>query len=400
MLEAYPLITTIVASVVLAFLLGFIANRLRLPAILGYLVAGMLLGPNTPGFIANINLAEQLAEIGIILLMFGVGLHFSTKDLMRVHRIAIPGALAQMVLTTIICLVVAMLLNHSFIESMVFGITLSVASTVVLLRAFEQYRMNDDHVAKIAVGWLIVEDVVMVIILVLLPVISNMLSKGTAIDVNFILNSIFEILLKICAFVIVMMMFGKKVLPTLLVAISKTKSRELMSLGTLAIASGFAFIAYTLFGASFALGAFMAGLVLNESEIGKKSAEKSLPLRDVFAVLFFVSAGMLFDPLVITKEPLLVLTAFALVIFGKGIVAYGIMRLFRQSKCNSLILAASLAQIGEFSFILGALALKLDIFSQTVYDIVIASALISITINPFLFKIALEKKPKKQPALS
>jgi monovalent cation:H+ antiporter-2, CPA2 family len=400
MLEAYPLITTIVASVVLAFLLGFIANRLRLPAILGYLVAGMLLGPNTPGFIANINLAEQLAEIGIILLMFGVGLHFSTKDLMRVHRIAIPGALAQMVLTTIICLVVAMLLNHSFIESMVFGITLSVASTVVLLRAFEQYRMNDDHVAKIAVGWLIVEDVVMVIILVLLPVISNMLSKGTAIDINFILNSIFEILIKICAFVIVMMMFGKKVLPTLLVAISKTKSRELMSLGTLAIASGFAFIAYTLFGASFALGAFMAGLVLNESEIGKKSAEKSLPLRDVFAVLFFVSAGMLFDPLVITKEPLLVLTAFALVIFGKGIVAYGIMRLFRQSKCNSLILAASLAQIGEFSFILGALALKLDIFSQTVYDIVIASALISITINPFLFKIALEKKPKKQPALS
>jgi CPA2 family monovalent cation:H+ antiporter-2 len=388
MLESYPLITTIVASVVFAFLFGLIANRLRLPTIIGYLFAGILLGPNTPGFIANVHIAEQLAEIGVILLMFGVGLHFSLGDLIKVQRIAIPGALIQMALTTGVCLAISMLMKHNFVESLVFGITLSVASTVVLLRALEQYSLTDSHVGKIAVGWLIVEDVVMIVVLVIMPVILDMMNSGLELEWKIIFEKIFLVALKITAFVICMVMIGKKALPRLLTMIAKTKSRELMSLGTLSIASGFAFVAYTLFGASFALGAFMAGFVLNESAIGEKFADKSLPLRDIFAVLFFVSAGMLFNPHVLTTEPWLVLIAFGLVVFGKAIIAYLIMRLFRQNFYNSLVLAISLAQIGEFSFILTALALKLGIFSQILYDMVIASAIFSITVNPFLFKFA------------
>lgn len=394
MIESYPLITTIVSSIVLAFLFGLLANRLRLPTILGYLLAGVIIGPNTPGFIANINLAEQLAEIGVILLMFGVGMHFSTKDLIRVHRIAIPGAVIQMTITTIICLIVATLLNHNFLESLVFGITLSVASTVVLLRALEQYKITDSHVGKVAVGWLIVEDIAMIIVLVLLPILPDIYSNGQEHQLRDILEIIFLTILKIAAFIMVMVVVGKRFLPKLLVTIAKTKSRELMVLGIIAISCGFAFIAYTLFGASFALGAFMAGFILNESEIGRKSAEKSLPLRDIFAVLFFVSVGMLFDPSVLIKEPILILISFLLIVFGKSIVAYFIMRGFRQSFYNSLTLAISLAQIGEFSFILAALALKLNIFSSTVYDMVIASAIVSITINPFLFKFSKRfKKP-------
>ncbi|MBP7709845.1 MAG: cation:proton antiporter [Rickettsiales bacterium] len=396
MLESYPLITAIVISVVAAFLLGMLANRLRLPTILGYLLAGALLGPNTPGFIADINIAEQLAEIGVILLMFGVGLHFSVKDLVRVQRIALPGAVIQMSLTSAFCLMVAMLLGHGFAESLVFGITLSVASTVVLLRALEQYKLSDSAVGKVAVGWLIVEDIAMVVVLVLLPVFADMSSKGEALNSHIIFEAIFLVLLKISAFVMVMMVFGRRILPKLLVVIAKTKSRELMSLGILAIASGFAFVAYTLFGTSFALGAFMAGFVLNGSEIGKKSADKSLPLRDIFSVLFFVSAGMLFNPSVITKEPLLIMTAVLLVVVGKSIISFFIMRLFRQGFYNALILAVSLAQIGEFSFILAAISLKLTIFSQIIYDMVIASAIISITINPFLFKWAKRFKPQVQ----
>ncbi len=387
MLESYPLITTVVSSVVLAFLLGLLANRLKLPTLLGYLVAGILLGPNTPGFIADIHLAEQLAEIGVILLMFGVGLHFSTDDLLQVHKVAVPGATIQMSLTTLICLGVAMFFGHSFIESLIFGVTLSVASTVVLLRALEQYKLNDSHIGKIAVGWLIVEDIAMIVILVLLPIVSEMFYNPEKINAYLIAKTSIITIAKISSFIAIMIIVGKKLLPKLLLIIAKTKSHELMVLGIIAISSGFAFLAYSIFGASFALGAFMAGFVLNESKIGRKSAEKSLPLRDIFAVLFFVSAGMLFNPFVIIQEPALILLTFVLVVFGKGIVAYFIMRAFRQSFYNSLILAASLAQIGEFSFILAALSLKLNIFSTTVYNMVIASAIISITINPFLFKI-------------
>ncbi len=387
MLESYPLVTTLVMSLAIAFLLGFLANRLRLPTILGYLVAGVIIGPNTPGFIANINIAEQLAEVGVILLMFGVGLHFSTRDLKEVHRTAVPGAIIQMTLTTICCLSVSILLGHSFVESLVFGITLSVASTVVLLRALEEHKILDSNVGKIAIGWLIVEDIAMVVILVMLPVFSETLQKENTYDFYNIFRAIIIVLAKIISFIAIMMIFGKKLLPKLLVSIAKTKSRELMTLGTIAISSGFAFIAYTIFGTSFALGAFMAGFVLNESKIGRKSAEKSLPLRDIFVVLFFVSAGMLFNPKVLLEEPLLILTAFILVTLGKGAVTYFIMKIFRQTISDRLILSAGLSQIGEFSFILAALALKLKIFSPIVYDMVIASAILSITINPFLFRM-------------
>jgi CPA2 family monovalent cation:H+ antiporter-2 len=375
-------------SLAIAFLLGFLANRLRLPTILGYLVAGVIIGPNTPGFIANIKIAEQLAEVGVILLMFGVGLHFSTKDLKTVHRTAVPGALIQMTLTTICCLTVSIWLGHSFAESLVFGITLSVASTVVLLRALEEHKILDSHVGKIAIGWLIVEDIAMVVILVMLPFISETLLEKNTHDFYSIFRTTIIVLAKIIAFVAIMMVFGKKFLPKILVSITKTRSRELMTLGTITISSGFAFIAYTLFGASFALGAFMAGFALNESKIGQKLAGKSLPLRDIFAVLFFVSAGMLFNPKVLFEEPLLILTAFILVTFGKGAVTYFIMKIFRQTVSDRLIISASLSQIGEFSFILAALALKLKIFSPTVYDMVIASAILSIAINPFLFRMA------------
>ena len=393
MIDSYPLITTIVSSVVLAFLLGLLANRLRLPTILGYILAGIMLGPNTPGFIANVNLAEQLAEIGVILLMFGVGTHFSTKDLVTVHKIVVPGAIIQMLVTTLICLAAAKLMNYNFLESLVFGVTLSVASTVVLLRALEQYEIIDSHIGKVAIGWLIVEDIAMIIALVLLPIFADIYSNNEVDKLYLILNAIFLTLLKISAFILVMIVVGKKLLPKLLVLIAQTKSRELMVLGIMAISSGFAFIAYTLFGVSFALGAFMAGFILNESEIGQKSAKKSLPLRDTFAVLFFVSVGMLFDPLVIIQQPVLVIIALILVVFGKAIVAYTTMRIFRQGIYNSMLLSVSLSQIGEFSFILAALSLKLEIFSSTIYDVVIISAIISITINPFLFKLVEKFKP-------
>ena len=354
MIDSYPLITTIVLSVVFAFLLGFAAHKLKLPPILGYLLAGVLLGPYTPGFVANLDLANQLAEIGIILLMFGVGLHFSVKDLIECNKTAVPGAVFQFSSTVLIGTLLATLISYNFLESVVFGIALSVASTVVLLRAFEQYKILNSPVGKIGIGWLIVEDLVMIIILVLLPIIAKMVKAGEDLDIQIIFKSIFLILLKISAFVIVMMVIGRKYLPKLLTAISKTRSQELMSLGTLAIASGFAFIAYTLFDASFALGAFIAGLILNESEVGKMSAKKSLPLRHVFAVLFFISTGMLFDPKIIANEPILVLASILIVSFIKPISAYIIMRFFKKSLYESLIMSAGLAQIGEFSFILTA----------------------------------------------
>lgn len=393
MLE-YPLITTIVISVVFAFLLGFLAHRLRLPTILGYLVAGVMLGPHTPGFVANIDIAKQLAEIGVILLMFGVGLHFSIHDLIAVRKIALFGALFQISITVAIGCVASLLLKHNFLESLIFGLVLSVASTIVLLRAFEQYRMLHTKTGRIAIGWLIAEDAIMILVVVLLPIIANMMSNSGSLDYRIIFEEVTLVIFKISAFIIVMMVAGKKLLPRLLIAIARTNSRELMSLGTLAISSGFAFIAYTLFGASFALGAFIVGMILNESAIGRKSAEKSLPLRDIFAVLFFISAGMLFDPKILIEEPLMVLVAFFIVVFVKPVCAFLIMRFFRHNVYDSMMMGVSLAQIGEFSFILTALALKLEIFSSMLYDMVIASALLSIMINPFLFKMV--KKYKKE----
>lgn len=383
-------------SITIAFLLGLVANRLKLPTILGYLVAGIIIGPNTPGFIANIHIAEQLAEVGVILLMFGVGLHFSTTDLKRVHRTALPGAIFQMLITTLLCSIVAMLLGYNFVESVVFGITLSIASTVVMLRALEENNLIETHIGKVAVGWLIVEDIAIVIFLVMLPVFSDIMIKGDSLSSHNIFRTLVMVLVKIIAFITIMIIFGKKLLPKLLIAISKTKSNELATLGIITISSGFAFIAYTIFGASFALGAFMAGFVLNESSIGRKAAEKSLALRDIFTVLFFVSAGMLFNPKILIEEPAMVFLTFVLVTFGKTVITYFIAKAFRQNISDCLIIAVSLAQIGEFSFILAALSLKLGLFSSVIYNMVIASAIISIAINPFLFKLAKKLAPQEK----
>ncbi len=395
MLESYPVVTTLVASIIIAFLCGLVANRLKLPTILGYLVAGIIVGPNTPGFIANIAIAEQFAEVGVILLMFGVGLHFSTSDLKAVHRTALPGAILQMLITTFICMIVAIALNHDFIESFVFGVTLSIASTVVMLRALEENKIIETHIGKVAIGWLIVEDIAIVIFLVMLPVFSQVMLQGNKFSIPDILKLIITIAAKIIAFITIMVIFGKKLLPKLLISISKTKSDELSTLGIITISSGFAFIAYTIFGASFALGAFMAGFVLNESKIGRKIAQDSLPLRDIFTVLFFVSAGMLFNPKILIEEPALVLLAFILVTFGKAAITYFIAKFFKKSEEDCLVIAVSLAQIGEFSFILAALSLKLGIFSNAIYNMVIASAIISIAINPFLFKFIKNSFSKK-----
>lgn len=392
--QSYPLITTIVFSVVFAFLLGFVASRLKLPTIIGYIVAGIFLSPNTPGFIADIHIAKQLAEIGIILLMFEVGLHFSTKDLINVHRIAIPGAIIQMLSSIALCTLCAIFLKYNLIESLIFGISLSVASTVVMLRQFEQYHLKNTEVAKIAVGWLVMEDIAMIVVMVILPSIIEMIRFSDKINTSIIFENISLIIIKIIIFTIAMVTIGKKLLPTFLITIHKSKSRELVSLSILAIASGFAFIAHAFFGASFALGAFLAGFILNGSETGRKTVDKTLPLRDIFAVLFFISVGLIFNPKIIAEEPFLVLITTILVIFGKAITAFLIMKVFRKKTKDSLILSASLAQIGEFSFILTALAMNLNIISQSLYDMVIASAIISITLNPLLFKIVLNRKNK------
>lgn len=388
MLEHYPLITTIVVSLVSAFLFGLIVNRLKLPAILGYLLAGVVIGAHTPGFVADIGLAKQLAEVGVILLMFGVGLHFSIRDLVIVNKIATPGAIFQIATATFIGAFAIIKTGNTVLEGLVFGLSISVASTVVLLRSLEQYRMVGSRVGKIAIGWLVVEDIAMVLAIVLLPMIADSFVGKTDLDYSEIAWKVAIVVLKITAFAAIMLVFGKRIMPQLLVYIAKTKSVELLSLGTLSIATGFAFIAYSLFDASFALGAFLAGMVLNESEIGRKAAKQSLPLRDTFSVLFFISVGMIFDPTIIVREPLMVFITFLIIVVVKPACAYIIARFFRQSHDDSLIIGISLGQIGEFSFILASLALHMGVISQNLSDLILSGALISISINPFLFKMA------------
>lgn len=384
----HDLIDTIVVSLVLAFILGFTAKKLKFPAILGYLLAGVMVGPFTPGFVADVSLANQLAEIGIILLMFGVGLHFSFEELLRVRKIALPGAFFQMAVATVIGAFAGIGFGMETQSAIVFGFSLSVASTVVLLRALEARHIVHTETGKIAVGWLIVEDIAMVLALVLLPVIAGMTSSSSeGVEFGVLAKEMVVVLLKIGVFGALMIVVGTRVLPWLLVSISKTKSSELMTLGTLAIATGFAFVAYTVFDASFALGAFLAGLVLSESEIGQKSAEKSLPMRDAFAVLFFVSVGMLFDPAVLWVHPFMVLFTVMVIVVGKSLAALAITTLFRQSKETSFTVAISLAQIGEFSFILASMGVMYGMMSQEAYNFILAGALLSISLNPFLFML-------------
>lgn len=396
--HAETLISTLVGGFVLAFVFGMLANRLKLSPLVGYLLAGVAVGPFTPGFVADTSLAPQLAEIGVILLMFGVGLHFSPKDLMQVRRVAVPGALVQVAAATGMgWLLGRFVLGLGDVEAALMGFALSVASTVVLMRALEERKQNKGEVGRVAVGWLIVEDLVIVIALVLLPML--LAPTGDSSSAGDLAAGVGWTLVKVALFVAFMLVVGGRVLPWVLVRIAHTRSRELFTLGVLAIALGIAWIAYQLFH-SFALGAFLAGLVLNGTPLGHNAAERSLPLRDAFAVLFFVSVGMLFDPMILIEQPAAVMIALGIVIVGKTVAALAITTTFRLDRATSLTVGASLAQIGEFSFILAALGVSLGAMSQTTHDLILAAALLSISLNPFVFKLIdrMGAAPKAAPA--
>ena len=381
------LIATLATAFGLALVLGFIAERLKLPALVGYLLAGISLGPFTPGFVADAGIAAQLSEIGVMLLMFGVGLHFSLDDLLAVRRIAVPGAVVQMTAATALGLALATWWGWSFGEGLVFGLALSVASTVVLLKALEARGVLDSMNGRIGVGWLVVEDLAMVLVLVLLPPLAGMLGSPTATAPHDmpLWRTIGLTLLQVGAFIALMLMVGRRVLPWLLWQVARTGSRELFTLAVVAAAVSIAFGAAGLFGVSFALGAFFAGMVMRESEFSHRAAEESLPLRDAFSVLFFVSVGMLFDPMVLAKMPWHVLGVIGIIIVGKSVAAAVLVIAFRYPLNTALIVAASLAQIGEFSFILAALGRSLGLLSAEGQSLILAGALISIALNPFVF---------------
>ena len=378
------LITILVAGFVLAFIFGSLAQRLKLSPLVGYLVAGIVAGPFTPGFVGDMELAPQLAEIGVILLMFGVGLHFSWRDLMAVRAISLPGAVGQITVATLLGWGLALWLGWSHGAGIVFGLSLSCASTVVLLRALEDRRLVETQRGRIAVGWLIVEDLVCVLALVLLPALAGLLN-GEDSSATSVLTALFTTFIKVGAFVVLMMVVGSRVIPWILERVAGTGSRELFTLCVLAIALGVAFGSAALFGVSFALGAFFAGMLLNESEFSHQAASETLPLRDAFAVLFFVSVGMLFDPRILLEHPVEVLATFLIIVLGKSIAAYVIMRMLGKPKGTALLISASLAQIGEFSFILAGLGLALDVLPQEGQDLILAGALLSIITNPLLF---------------
>jgi Kef-type K+ transport system, predicted NAD-binding component len=378
------LIDIIAVGLALAFILGTLAHRLKLSPLVGYLVAGICVGPFTPGFVADQALANQLSELGVMLLMFGVGLHFSLEDLMEVKWIAIPGALAQIAVATLLGWGLAWSMGWPTLHGLVFGLALSVASTVVLLRAMEERRLLETLRGRIAVGWLIVEDLVMVLALVLLPALADALG-GKGANTGSILGALGITLLKMAAFVVVMLVVGRRAIPWALEKVAATGSRELFTLSVLAIALGVAFGSATLFGVSFALGAFFAGMLLKESELSHKAASDSLPLRDAFAVLFFVSVGMLFDPHILLEHPWQVLATFLTITVGKSLAAFVIVRAFGHPTGIALTISTSLAQIGEFSFILAGLGVSLAILPETGRDLILAGALLSIIANPLLF---------------
>ncbi|PWC58439.1 hypothetical protein TSH7_23165 [Azospirillum sp. TSH7] len=381
-----PLIATMVAAIVLAFVFGALAHRLRLSPLVGYLLAGVAIGPFTPGFVGDMQLASQLAEIGVILLMFGVGLHFSLSDLMKVRSIAIPGAVVQIAIATAMGWGLARFLGWNLAAGLVFGLALSVASTVVLLRALEQLDLFRTERGRIAIGWLIVEDLAMVLALVLLPPVARMLESGGGMDGE-VLLSLAWTLGKVALFVALMLVGGRRIVPWVLERIARTGSRELFTLCVLALALGIAYGSATLFSVSFALGAFFAGMVLNESDLSHRAAEQTLPLQDAFAVLFFVSVGMLFDPAVLTRSPWAVLATLAIILLGKSAAAFGLVLLFRYPLRTAVTVAVSLAQIGEFSFILVALGMQLGILPEEGQGLILAGALLSITANPLLFAV-------------
>ena len=386
MTQSVPLISTIASGLGLALVLGYVATRAKLPSLVGYLVAGVLIGPFTPGFVADTAIAGELAEIGVMLLMFGVGLHFSLDDLLQVRKIAVPGAILQIVVATAMGAGLAWWWGWGLAGSVVFGLALSVASTVVLLRTLETHGTLDSLNGRIAVGWLIVEDLAMVLVLVLLPALAAVLGgeAGPAGPAS-MWPTLGWTLVKVSAFIALMMVVGRRVMPKLLWLVARTGSRELFTLSVVAAALSIAYAATTLFGVSFALGAFFAGMVMRESEFSHRAAEESLPLREAFAVLFFVSVGMLFDPMVLVQQPLQVLAVVGVIVLGKSWVAAMLVLALRYPLNTALTVAASLAQIGEFSFILAGLGVSLKLLPAEGQSLILAGALISIAINPLVF---------------
>lgn len=379
--DGMTLISTLAAAFGLALVLGLLAQWARLPALVGYLLAGVLIGPHTPGFVGDVHLAQQLSEVGVMLLMFGVGLHFSVGDLMSVKGIALPGALVQMAAATAMGAALAHgAWGWDLAASLVFGLALSVASTVVLLRALESRELLHTGNGRIAVGWLVVEDLAMVLALVLMPVLGGKGGGGGSLALT-----IATTLLAVAAFVALMLVAGRRLLPWLLWQVNRTGSRELFTLATVAAAVGLAVGAAALFGVSVALGAFFAGLVLRESAFSERAAHESLPLRDAFAVLFFVAVGMLFDPRVLVDQPLAVLATVAVILVGKTLAAGVLVLLLRYPLSTALTVAVSLAQIGEFSFILLGLGQSLNLVPAEATSLVVAGAIVSIALNPLLF---------------
>ena len=381
-----PLIGTVVAGLVIAFAMGALAHRLRVSPIAGYLLAGVIVGPFTPGYVADTELALQLAEIGVILLMFGVGLHFSLRDLLSVRRIALPGAVVQITVATAMGTALALWLGWTLLAGIFFGLALSVASTVVLLRALESRNILETERGRIAVGWLIVEDLAMVLALVLLPAIAA-LNPDNGSGPASIAQALGTTILKVAGFIALMLIVGRRVIPWLLHWVVHTGSRELFRLAVLAIALGVAAGAAFAFDVSFALGAFFAGMILGETQLSRRAGEETLPLRDAFAVLFFVAVGMLFDPAVLVEHPLPLLATVLIIVFGKSAAAFGIVRAFGYPTQTALTVSASLAQIGEFSFILAGLGAALGVLPPEGRDLILAGAILSILANPVIFSL-------------
>jgi CPA2 family monovalent cation:H+ antiporter-2 len=380
------LITTIAAALGFGLVFGMLAVRLRLPALVGYLAAGVIIGPATPGFVADVQLAAQLAEIGVMLLMFGVGLHFSLDDLLEVKGIALPGAVLQIAVATLMGMGLAHLWGWGLGAGLVFGLALSVASTVVLLRALEDRGQLDSFNGRIAIGWLVVEDLVTVLVLVLLPALAGPLGGKSSGDGSLWLT-LGMTLLQVGGFIAFMLVVGRRLFPWFLWRVARTGSRELFTLAVVAAAVGIAYGSSHLFGVSFALGAFFAGMVLRESELSHRAAAETLPLRDAFSVLFFVSVGMLFDPRVLLDSPLEVLGVVAIILFGKSIAAFVLVLALRYPLNTAITVSASLAQIGEFSFILAALGISLGLLPVMGQNLILAGAIISIAVNPLMFKL-------------
>jgi len=393
-----PLIGTIVAGLVLAFILGSLAHRLKVSPLVGYLLAGVLVGPFTPGYVADQALAQELAEIGVILLMFGVGLHFSLKDLLSVRATAIPGAIAQITVATLLGAGLGTLLGWPIEAGLMFGFALSVASTVVLLRALQEHRLVETERGRIAVGWLIVEDLVMILALVLIPVLAGAANAEGDFDMAGTLTALAITIGKVVAFVVLILVVGRRVIPWILHHTAHSGSRELFRLAVLAIALGVAFGAALLFGVSFALGAFFAGMVMSESALSQQAANETLPLRDAFAVLFFVSVGMLVDPSVLWLNPWPLLATVLIILIGKSLAAFAIVRAFGQPSSTALTISTSLAQIGEFSFILATLGVGLGLLPKEGQDLILAAAIITIMLNPVLFAAAVAFEKRRAPA--